>query len=231
MMIPSRKTMGAGLLVLGALFAATRFGAWEVGRLNRKVNQLEQEKAQLVRFAERLSASQRVAQINVLEQSVDDLGMPVTVLRWQEISADGLLGPPAVVEVYGKQVYVESLVIKFEHKHVGDGDVGRSTSLAMFRRIFGDYQSPHSAPELDRYRPPPLAYSGADSLAPGLWDRFWEMVDDPRVAKRYGVRVAQCEAPSVPMAAGQVWELSLDAAGGINFRRMDDGKSLLANGR
>jgi hypothetical protein len=231
MMIPGRKTIGVGLLVLGALVAATRFGAWEIGLLNRKVDQLTQEKEQLVRFAERLSATRRVAQINVLEQTVDDLGMPMTVLRWQEIAADGALGAPVVVEVYGKQVYVESLVIKFEHQHVGEGEPGRSTSLALFRRLFGDYQSPHSAPELDRYRPPPQAYSGVNSLSPGLWDRFWDMVDDPRVARRFGVRVAQCEAPSVPMAPGQVWELSLDAAGGINFRRMDDGKSWLANSR
>lgn len=225
-----KRAVGAGVLGVAALFAVSRLGIWEWVQLTQKVNQLEAEKVQLVEYAERLSASHRVAQINVISQSIDDFGQPITELRWQEIAPDGALGEPAEVSVFGKQVYVESLVIKFEHQSVGEGIEGKATSLAMFRRIFGDYQAPQSAPELDRFHPPPVD-SGKDTFAPGLWDRFWDMVDDPRVAARYGVRVAQCEAPSVPMAAGQIWELSLDAAGGINFRRMDDGKSILANGR
>ena len=94
----------------------------------------------------------------------------------------------------------------------------------MFRRIFGDCQAPESVPEFDRSARPPLDEAGADgSLHAELWRRFWEMVDDPHLAREFGVRVAQCEAPAVPLNAGQVWEIALDAAGGLNLRRLDSG--------
>ena len=41
-----------------------------------------------------------------------------------------------------------------------------------------------------------------------------------RIAAKYGIRVAQCEAPSVPLAPGQTWEVTLDAAGGLNVRKI-----------
>jgi hypothetical protein len=130
------------------------------------------------------------------------------------------------VEAVGELVYFESLVIKFEPRLVGEGDPQRGTSLAMFRRIFGDCQAPESVPELDRSARPPLDESDADgALHAELWARFWELVDDPRLAREFGVRVAQCEAPAAPLRVGQVWELMLDAAGGLNLRRIDDGAS------
>ena len=94
----------------------------------------------------------------------------------------------------------------------------------MFRRIFGDCQAPESVPELDRGARPPLDETDVDgSLHAEMWRRFWEMVDDPQLASEFGVRVAQCEAPAVPLHAGQVWEIALDAAGGLNLRRLDGG--------
>jgi hypothetical protein len=94
----------------------------------------------------------------------------------------------------------------------------------MFRRVFGECQAPESVPELDRRARPPTARSDANNSSQAdLWQRFWEMVDNPRLAEQYGVRVAQCEAPAVPLHAGQVWELTLDAAGGLNLRRIGDG--------
>ena len=53
-----------------------------------------------------------------------------------------------------------------------------------------------------------------------LWDRFWDLVDDPQLAEQYGVRVAQCEAPAVPLRPGQVWQVTLDAPGGLNLKKL-----------
>jgi hypothetical protein len=55
------------------------------------------------------------------------------------------------------------------------------------------------------------SYGGIDSL-------FWRMMEHPQLASQYGVRVAQCEAPAVILRKGQVWEITLDAAGGLNLR-------------
>jgi hypothetical protein len=212
---------GTALVVGGTGMAVLLLGNLEVQRLAARVDELEREKTQLIEYARRLSASRRVAQVEIIRQQPDDRGRTLTTLLWQEIGPSGALGRPQAVETFGTQIYFEALVIKFEPELVGQGDAARGTSLALFRRIFGDQQPPETGAEVDRSSRPPLTDPRAsDPLHDRLWSRFWEMVDDPRVAGQFGVRVAQCEAPSVPVRTGQVWEVSLDAAGGLNLRRI-----------
>lgn len=217
-----KPVAGMGVLVIIAFLTSSQLGWFENRKLTQRVNELEAEKTQLIEFAERLSASQRVAQINVIQQFNDEFGRPVTVLRWQEIGPQNVLGDPITLEVVGRQVYVEALVLKFDHEMVGRAEPGKSSSVVMFRRVFGELEIPSQAPEIERSRLPVAAEDEKTAtLSPALWDRFWDMVDDPSLAERYGVRVAQCEAPAVRMSNGQTWEVSLDAAGGLNLKRLD----------
>jgi len=215
--------LGCAGLLAAATFTAVRFGGMEVRRLQTEVDQLEQERTQLLEYARRLGAARRVAQVDVVRQRKDQLGRTVSTLLWQEIGPDGMLGQPVAVETVGKLVYFESLVLKFQQKYVGEADPVRGASLAMFRRIFGDCQAPDSVLELDRFARPPRSLESEENerLCAELWDKFWEFVEDPRLAEEFGVRVAQCEAPAVPLDAGQTWVLTLDAAGGLNLRRID----------
>lgn len=175
-------------------------------------------------YARRLGASRRVAQVDVIRQRDDDQGRTVSTLVWQEIGLDGTLGKPLALETIGDLVYFDALVLKFEPQLVGEGDPQRGVSLAMFRRVFGEHQAPDSGPTIDHaVRPPTTASPEIAAFHDELWDRFWEMAEDPRVAADYGVRVAQCEAPAARLKAGQIWEVSLDAAGGLNVRRLTAG--------
>jgi hypothetical protein len=216
-----RFTLASVLLVSAAVFVAVKLGSQEVRQLQDQVKQLQQERQKLVEYAGRLSATRRVAQVDVIRRYYDSDGNPVTALLWQEIGPEGTLGRPVAVEATGSLVYFEALVIKFAQQYVGEGDAERGASLAMFRRIFGDCQAPESAPDLDRAARPPITQAGpAAALQDELWAKFWELVDDPQLAAKYGVRVAQCEAPAVPLQPGQMWEVSLDAAGGLNLRQI-----------
>jgi hypothetical protein len=220
-------TLACAFVIGTAAFVAVRFGAVEVRRLRGEVDELQQEKERLVEYAQRLSASRRVAQIDVVRQRVDERGRTVSTLLWQEIGAAGTVGKPLALEAVGDLVYFEALVIKFDSHYVAEGDRERGVSLALFRRVFGECQAPESVPELDRAARPPLADTEQHSpLHEELWQRFWDMVDDPQLATDYGVRVAQCEAPAVRLRAGQVWELELDAAGGLNLRQIRGSSSL-----
>lgn len=211
---------GATLMLVLLVFG---YGRLSTSKLAKEVDDLRREREQLLEYAQRLSASRRVAQVNVLDQSVDEFGRPTTRLLWQEIGPDGLLAIPIEVEVVGTLVYFEAFVIKFEYKHVGEGDPERGTSLALFRRIFGDQQVPEEAPLLDGAgRLPAEAAHGPRTVEQRLWHRFWDLVDDPTLAATYGVRVAQCEAPAVPLRPGQVWQIELDAPGGLNLKKALD---------
>jgi len=205
---------------MAAVWALATFGGIELGRLKARISQLETEKKELQEFVRRLGASRKVAQADILSQQVDSGGRASTRLRWQEVSADGVLGRPLEFQVLGSLIYFEALVIKFEQRLVGEGDPQRGESLAMFRRVFGDRQPPESGYPLSTGA---VETSGAatDEKADfdrGLWKRFWDLVEDPALALHYGVRVAQIEAPAVPVKPGQTWEVSLDAAGGLNLR-------------
>ncbi len=214
----------AGLLALGGVFGLVGgYRAWEVRQLTAKVQELEQERQQLAEFAQRLSRSRRVAQVDVVDQLPDAQGRSVTAMIWHEIGEDGLLSAPLQLEVVGDLVYFEAAVIKFEHHHVGDADPGRSASLAVFRRVFGEHQAAASGPELNDALAPRLGLTdGEDAPDARLWDLFWRLMEDPQLAAKYGVRVAQIEAPAVRVRSGQVWEVTLDAAGGLNLRLLRD---------
>lgn len=215
------KTIVGAVLALLLLVVAQ--GWLTSSDLTTQVNGLQRERTQLLEHVKRLSASRRVAQVTVLEQIRNDSGQPRTRLLWQEIGRDGLISEPAEVEVVGTMVYFEAYVVKFDHGLVAGADADRGTSLAMFRRIFGDGQAPDTADSLNRvgagWLTSPDDSSSGESA---LWSRFWELVESPVLAGEYGIRVAQCEAPAVRMKTGQVWEVTLDAPGGLNLKIVRD---------
>jgi len=212
-----------GAVAVTGLAAITSFqvGIFEMARLHSRIDELEKEKGELRDFAKRLGAARRVAQVDVLKQDLDDAGSMRTAMRWQQTGDEGALGVPESIEIVGTQAYFEAFVIKFAVDHVGKGDPDRDTSLCLFRRAFGDKQSPESGAVLDRATPPLIAGAPEEaSRHSRLWSRFWSIVDDPGVAAEYGVRVAQIEAPAVPVRPGEVWEITLDAVGGLNLRKI-----------
>jgi len=215
-----RLTVSACLVVGVAAWSLVQFGSREGAKLTERADRLEAEKRQLHEHIKRLGSSRRVAQIDVLGQHSTEADQTFTRLRWQEVDPSGALRPPIAAEIMGKQLYVEALVIKFEPELVGEGDTEKGQSVALFRRLFGDQQNPKwgfaLAPDMNE----PTKDVPGDARHADLWKRFWEIVDDPALAKRYGIRVGQCEAPSVPVRSGQVWEVTLDAVGGLNLRKL-----------
>mgnify|MGYP007073181498 CR=1 FL=1 len=213
-----RQLAIAGVFGAAAGFMVLRFGGQEVRELKARVDFLEQERTELIEYAKRLTASRRVAQVDVLNQSEIAPNRFSTTLRWQEIADNGELGDPQQIDVFGTFVYFEAMVLKFEHDKLRDSKPGEYSSLALFRRMFGDQQEPASAQELPATAIAGVAEpTGADSLGQNLFDRFWSFLDDDKLRERYGVRIAQLEAPAVPVKPGQRWQVSLDAAGGLNL--------------
>ena len=209
----------ASLPVLGAGLMFTTLRSWDVRRLTAQVAELEEQREQLRTFISRLKASRRVAQADVLQQYLDEQGRPVSVIRWNQIGLDGTLEEPQTIEAVGRLVYFEAALIKFDQDAVGQGDPEKGASLALFRRIFGEDQAASSTGNLEqRSTPPTVDGRPASEFEHKLWDLFWQMMDDPKLQDRFGVRVAQVEAPAVVLKSGQVWEVSLDAAGGLNLR-------------
>jgi hypothetical protein len=226
-----RSIAAVGLLVAMLLFGVQQYCA---SRLQRQVSDLENQRDDLMQRIARLCASRRVAQITVLDQYRDDLGRTCSKLQWQEIRDDGLLAPPMLVNTIGGTVYFEALVVKFDHEKVAGGDPENPQSLAVFRRVFGEHQAPEAATDVAANAATLLALNGPLAGEGRRWEQFWQMVEDPEEAARYGVRSAQCEAVGAPLKRGQIWEVTLDAAGGLNLKKLAEKADLpptLANDR
>jgi hypothetical protein len=220
-------TVGGALLAAFAFVASDQFSAIKIHKLETRIGDLEREMTELKLYADRIQASRRVAQVNVTDRRPGDANGPVTVLRWQQIGPTGELGPPEIVEVRGTQVYLEALVLKFQYDLIGNAEKDRETNLALFRRAFGDYQAPMTGYPLDQTAPTfAQASPGEYALQKKIWDRFWSFTTDAALAKEYGVRVAQFEAPSVQMEPGQVWEVTLDVAGGLNLKLLSQDEAV-----
>lgn len=169
-----------------------------------------------------LKVDHRVAEIVVLDRSgsarEDDLK---TTFHFVEIDRNGQpLEKPRVFTVEGDVIYLDAWVIKFTDELVESGDPLRSTSICLFKRIFGESQPPSEGFALDPVGSRPTAYrNGAkmSSLEEQLWTRFWDYANDPKMASESGVRAAHGEAPSVKLMPGKRYRVLLRASGGLSI--------------
>ncbi len=125
-----------------------------------------------------------------------------------------------MITVEGDVVYVDAWVIKYADQLVESGDPLRSTSVCLFRRIFGEYQQPTEGFALDPAGSRPSVYSQGGEISPmerDLWANFWEYANNPAKAKKAGVRAAHGEAPSIRLQVGKRYRVELRASGGLSI--------------
>jgi hypothetical protein len=196
----------------------------EIQRLEAVVAE-QAERIEELELARRLLKVQhRVARLEIVAQgtvpaTADAPERTRTTVRFTELDEHGEpLGPGQELVVLGKYVYVESLVIQFDDSFVEQGDSLRGTSLCLFRRLFGEDQKPSEGPTIDTAGQQPLAYGGDTSehaVHQALWQRFWEYANDPELARTFGVRALQGEAPFIEARLGKSYRALLRASGGL----------------
>lgn len=192
-------------------------------RLARENARLEAERKKLTEVIDRLNIERRVALIEVLEQHVDESGATrQTVIRFTEQGRNGQAVSPLTIGVDGDTPHFDALVVKFADDYVAHGDQLRGQSIALFRRVYGETQSPRDGYWLGRPGDVPDVYrvdADPSEFERKLWREFWTYATDPEKAAATGVRVAQGEAVYAPMKANEVWTLTLEADGGLNLKK------------
>ena len=119
--IAKRLAVTVGLLSFAGI-VTERLGLLDVLTAWRRLATLEREKRELLDYAQRLCASRKTAQVDVLGQEPDSTGRIATRLRWTEFDDSAVAKPPRELTVFGKQVFFEAFVIKFQHRLIGNGD-------------------------------------------------------------------------------------------------------------
>lgn len=170
---------------------------------------------------ERLGRDRRLARIEVLErlEGADGEG-PTTVLRFIEIDDEGRELGRRDISLPGDVVHVDAWTVRFPAEMVGSGeDPLRDRTLVLLRRIYTDEMQPREGVPLDTPGGVPDGYAIGESarFEQAIWKRFWHIATDPEVAREAGVRVAQGEVVYKPMRPGEVYELRVEALGGMTL--------------
>jgi hypothetical protein len=219
-----------GLVIFGAAAVGTLWllSPGETARLRREKEELEKRRVALEQAVNRLTGEDRVAEVYVTQQvKKGELlnGQPaptdVTIIEFIEMDREGHPLPSKQFIINDGILHFDALVLKFDPEYVALGDALRGKSLALFRRIYGESQTPADGFPIDPSGDVPNIYRVNEQPTPfeqQLWGRFWELASDPDLAARNGVRIAQGEAPYVPVQKGQRWTLTIQNNGGMNVK-------------
>lgn len=169
-----------------------------------------------------LKTDQRLARLEVLEQVPDEeTGRVITRLTFTELSPDGdAISEPREFEIVGDVIYLDNWVVKFNDEYVEQADLQRGTSLALFRRIFGEYESPSEAALIDEVGAMPQAYrrgGNPSEFEREIWEDFWTFANDRAAAEAKGIRAAHGEALSMKVEAGRRYRVVLRASDGLSI--------------
>lgn len=223
------KAVARTTLVVLLLGGLTLVGFWRFGanRLQRTIRQMEvlqqemeQRLAAREAMLERLDRTRRLAHLQVLDQRVGPGGSILdTDLLFIELDESGAELGRQRFTLPGDVVFVDALSVKFHHADVAEGHPLRGRTLLLLRRIYSDRMAPIDGYAIDTPGAVPPGYAAGETarFEKQMWERFWEMATDPELAASMGVRVAQGEAVYKPVRAGHVYELIVDAVGGMSL--------------
>ncbi len=202
------------------LDTALRERTAELAAKTAEVERLTKQNQKLNLAIRLLKIDHRVAEIMVLDQK-PGAEHPTTKFQFVEVTKGGdPIGAPKVFTIEGDTVYIDAWVIKYFDDLVEKGDPLRSTSVCLFRRVFGEYQEPSEGFAIDPSGSRPAVYSQGNEMSPlekDIWANFWQYANDPAKAKAAGLRAAHGEAPSIRVLPGKRYKLELRASGGLSI--------------
>ncbi len=182
-----------------------------------QIGELEKEKAKLQTYLKLLKHSERRAQIEVLHQDKDAEGRVVNSLRFREIQPDGTpIGIARDLQLAGDEIYLDTLVIKFEDHFIEEGDPLKGKALLLFRRIFSNKVAPDDGYRLDKeYQAPEIfaVKSAPTEFEAELWKKFWDVANSESLQKKFGVKAAHGQAAYTKLVPNKVYHLILRSTG------------------
>ncbi len=169
-----------------------------------------------------LKVSHRVGWLTVLEQDVDpQTNQLYTVGQFVEVNDNGeAISAPKQFRINGDVVYIDNWVVKFDDQFVERAEIDRATSLVLFRRIFGENQTPNDGFAIDVVGSRPQAYGSGNPMSEfekKIWDEFWTIANDEARAKELGIRAAHGEVPSMKLQKGKSYKVLLRASDGLSI--------------
>jgi hypothetical protein len=180
---------------------------------------LQQENQRLETYLKILKHIDRRARVEVLRQAKDQQGSLQTTIRFTEVDDAGKpINASREFTLPGREVYFDTLVIKFDDHFVEQGDPIKGGALMLFRRIFSSTMRAQDGFGIDKDGQVPEVYAerqAASDFEKDLWKRFWALANDEKLAKERGVRAIHGDAPYMLMEPDRVYEICLRSTGEV----------------
>jgi hypothetical protein len=189
-----------------------------------------------------LKVRHRLARLSVLEQHVVPSLNPIvpvasaesspsrsnvmTRVQFAEINDEGQpIGEAKQFEIVGDMIYVDYLNVIFDDKYIEQSDIDRSTSIALFQRLFGEHQQPAQGFQLDTVGSRPTAYARGNQMSDfekKIWSDFWLIANDRQRAKDLGIEAIQGKAVAIRAQPGMTYEIELRSTGDMTIRPIEE---------
>lgn len=177
-----------------------------------------------------LKTDRRIANVEILEKSVDEFGSPEMLVRFTEIDGYGdAVGSSKDYVLKGDQFFIDCWIATFEDKYIEQADELRNASLFAFKSIYGDAEKPRDAQRLDSAsaEAPPGIYDDQRKreFERKIWSDFWSVCGDRAKQKELGIRAAYGQANHLVGEAGQRYQVEIRASGGVSLRPIEKAKA------
>jgi hypothetical protein len=200
-----------------------------IADLNVEIQEKNEKISHLETAMRLLKMDHRLAHLTVLDQTTDaETGEKSTRVEFVEVNEEGNpISTPRVFALKGDMAYIDYWIVKFEDKYIEEADLDRSTSISLFRRIFGEFQEPSQGYTIDEVGSRPHAYDRGGAMSDfekKIWSDFWTLANDPDKAKELGIRAAHGEAVNIRMEPGKRYQVQLRASDGLSITPITESK-------
>lgn len=183
------------------------------------IHSLLTENHELNNAIKNLTAEEQIGYATLQSQERDPNGQLLSTIRFVQTAAGK---PKEIVSeqlftIPGEVIHFDALIVKFSNEYVKDG---KSRSLYLWRRIYGEANSPASGDLIDipneapeRYYSITKALKMKDSDI--FWESIWDLANDPDQLSQHGVTAVFGNAIYTRMEPNKVVLFKINASGQI----------------
>ncbi|MEQ8791139.1 MAG: hypothetical protein RIC55_33060 [Pirellulaceae bacterium] len=189
----------------------------QIDELNVDIEEKKKEITRLDTAMRLLKVDHRLAEIKVIDVAKDDDG-PYVDVTFQEIGEEGQpIDEMKEFRLRGDEIRVDSWVVQFDDKYVEQQDLDRSTSILLFKKIYGNAEAADEGHIIESIGTRPTAYARGKPLSEfekKIWDDFWMLANDEEQANAMGIRDAGGVGVYKKAIKGKTYIVKLRASGG-----------------
>ncbi len=200
-------TLVAVVFIAGALFYGTK-----------TVHDLLGESKKLKQAITTLTHEDQIGYAKVVRQETRS-GKLYTTVRFVETARDDRLKTVLAkeYEIEGDTVHFDALVVTFSDQAVIDG---KERSLYLWRRIYGENQTPAGGFAIEEQGDAPARYAdllGRLRLSERkiFWLAIWDLANDPEALQQHGIKAIYGNAVYKKLRPGLIYVFKISATGQV----------------